>query len=61
VTSSVSTARCRRTHGQNPRVLMVGAAESAPYEGDARYAVLARGSSLRTCAATIRFTLRTML
>jgi hypothetical protein len=27
------TGRCRRTRGQSPRVLMVGAAESAPYYG----------------------------
>jgi hypothetical protein len=27
----VSTGHFRRTHGQSPRVLMVGAAESAPY------------------------------
>jgi hypothetical protein len=26
----VSTAHLKRTHGESPRVLMVGAAESAP-------------------------------
>jgi hypothetical protein len=30
MSSQVSTGLCRRTHGQSPHVLMVGAAESAP-------------------------------
>jgi hypothetical protein len=29
-TTNGSTGRFRRTHGQSPHVLMVGAAESAP-------------------------------
>jgi len=30
MTPNLSTAHLRRTHGQSPRILMVGAAESAP-------------------------------
>jgi hypothetical protein len=32
MSSNASTGPFRRTHGQSPRVLMVGAAESAPRE-----------------------------